>query len=425
MDFFTIIPIVIFLLGYVLITLEHKLPAHKSAIALALAAILWILASLQLNDKAKISHALHDAGAEVFGIVVFLLAAMSLVEILNHYQFFNFIKTKLIQLKFSDKKQFIVISWLTFFLSAVLDNLTVTIVMTQIACRFFKLPNLLVVTAGIVIAANAGGAFSPIGDVTTIMIWLAGKFTAMEIISQIFLPSFVLTLVSSLLLVRQLKDTDADVSELQTVRLSRGEKIVIGVCLLSFSFPLFMNGLGLQPYLGLLLGLGVVWQLIEYAKRRSRNTTHLEANIEKLIQNTDIASLKFFIGILLAVSALGTMGLLDSLSHFVFGPEQELNRVIIGNIFLGAFSAVIDNVPLTAIALDLIHITDPSVWTLLAYCVGTGGSMLLIGSVAGVVAGGIVKELTFGKYLKIATIPAAVGYIAGILVWFLQRGLIN
>lgn len=425
MDAYAISAIILFIIGYTAITLEHKLGTHKSAIALALGGALWILTAFSPVSKEEISHHLHDAGAEIFSIVAFLLAAMALVEILIHYRFFDIIRQWLSKMKLRDKKQFIIIGFLTFFLSAVLDNLTITIVMIQIARRFFKDNNLLIVTAGIVILANAGGAWSPIGDVTTIMLWLAHKFDAMEVIVQGFIPAAVIGLVSGSLLVRQMKDTTFNMAGEEKIVLSRGEKIVITLALASFSLPLIMNLLGLQPYLGLLYGLGVVWLFIEFSKIRSQRKTHLEANIDHFLQKTDISSLKFFIGILLSVSALQALGILEQLSVLVFGEHQETNRIILGNILLGPLSSIVDNVPLTALAIDIINTPNTSLWVLLALSVGTGGSLLIIGSVAGVVAMGMIKELTFEKYLKIASFPAFAGFVAGMITWLIQYQLIS
>ncbi len=229
-----IVALVIFIIGYALITLEHKLNTNKSAVALSLGAILWILAAVTTSDKAEISHIITEAGAEIFQIVVFLLAAMTLVEILVHYRFFDVIRTKLARLKLKDKKQFAVMGIITFFLSAVLDNLTVTIIMIQIARQFFSGKNLLIAAAGIVILANAGGAWSPIGDVTTIMLWLAHKFSATEIILQAFIPSAILGIVSGYFMYRQMEDKNTDYTVDRPTDFSRSEKFVIGSILLRF-----------------------------------------------------------------------------------------------------------------------------------------------------------------------------------------------
>lgn len=424
MELFQILAVIIFVAGYVLITLEHKIGTHKSAISLAIGAFLWILAAMMVNRE-TLTHEVHEAGAEVFSIIVFLLAAMTLVEILIHYRFFDIIRLKLYRLKLKDRSQFLIICFLTFFLSAILDNLTITIVMIQIARRFFKEKNLIIAAAGIVVLANAGGAWSPIGDVTTIMLWLAQKFSAAEIISKGFLPALVLGVISSLMLVRQMDDTAYEVKEETNIKLTQGEIGIIALTLSSFALPLAMNVIGLPPYMGLLLGLGVSWILIEFMKTTSHKETHLDANIDQMLQKTDISSLKFFIGILLSVSALHTLGILEQVSHLVIGTDPSFARLVGGNTVLGLLSAIVDNVPLTALAIDIIHVPDPAMWVLTALAVGTGGSALIIGSVAGVVAMGMVKELTFEKYLKIATIPAVVGYGAAIGVWLLQYQIFN
>lgn len=275
------------------------------------------------------------------------------------------------------------------------------------------------------ILANAGGAWSPIGDVTTIMLWLAKKFSVTEIISQGLIPSMALGVTAATLMVRKIKNTTINKAEMSKVTLTRGQKLVITFTLLSFSLPLVMNLVGLAPYFGLVLGLGFVWSLIEFIKSQSKHDSHLTANIDKLLQKTDIASLQFFAGILLAVSALHALGVLEYVSGLLLGENADTNRLIIANSVLGLLSAVVDNVPLTALAIDIIHTTDTHVWVLLALTVGTGGSFLIIGSVAGIVAMGMVKELTFDKYLKIAGIPALVGYIVMIGVWLIQYQLIK
>ena len=406
--------------------MEHKLNTNKSGIALALAGTLWILTAFSPHS-AEIPHNMHDAGAEIFEIIIFLLTAMTLVEILVHYQFFDIIRNKIAQYRMSDRQQFYVVSLLTFFLSAALDNLTITIVMIQIARKFFRDQALLVVVAGIVVIANAGGAWSPIGDVTTIMLWLADKFSAAQIISRGILPSLALGITATLMMGRQLssrKPKEAP-KQAERLRLTQSEKVVIGTALGSFSLPLMMSFIGLPPYLGLLLGLGSTWLIIEFLRARSSQTTHLEANIDHLLQKTDLTSIKFFVGILLSVSALKTLGVLEILSHSLFGADPSFWRVFGSNVLMGLFSAIFDNVPLTALAIDILHVSDFRLWVLTALAVGTGGSTLVIGSVAGVIAMGMVKELSFGKYLKIASIPALVGYVIAMGVWLIQYNVLN
>lgn len=410
----------IFVLGYLAIAIEHKLGTSKSAIALAMGGMLWLVAALAGAEhlREQITH----TGAEIFEIVVFLLAAMSLVEILVHYKFFDVVRGKLFSWGLDDRKQFLVIAVLSFFLSAVLDNLTTAIVMIQIARRFFKGENLLAVAAAIVISANAGGAWSPIGDVTTIMLWIAGKFTGMEIILQGILPSLTLFLVTTAFMYRSIENEKRDDATNEVVtRLTHSEKTIIGLTFASFALPVIMNAVfNLPPYLGLLIGLGIVWLAVDVFRRIRPQRTHLEANIEELIRKSDLASIKFFIGILLAVSALSSLGVLDQLSDLLYGHNPETARIVVGSVGLGLISAILDNVPLAAIAIEILHVSDTSLWVLLALTLGTGGSLLVIGSAAGVVAMGMIKELTFAKYLRLATVPAFFGFVAGVAVWAVQ-----
>ena len=418
MDLVQIVASIIFVLAYVGIALEHKLHLNKSAVALAAGGVLWLLASI--SHAEHLSDELIHAGADVFAIVIFLLAAMSLVEILAHYRFFDVLRGKLYALKLNDSKQFILLSLLAFGLSAIIDNLTTTIIMIQIARQFFKGRNLLLMGAAIVVSANAGGAFSPIGDVTTVMLWFAGKFSAGQIILQGILPAVALWAVATGLMYRKLDKDTLDTNTEIVTKWLRSEKIIIFTVFTSFLLPLAMSAFSLPPYMGLLLGLGVVWLAIDLFKRYVPRETHLTASIEDLIRKTDIASLKFFIGILLSVAALHTMGVLEKLATLVYGSVPTETALIGGNISLGLLSAILDNVPLTAIAIQILNTGNESLWVLLALAVGTGGSLLVIGSAAGVVAMGMLKELNFGNYFKLAFFPALAGYVAAMAVWGVQ-----
>jgi len=414
----TLAIILLFIVGYAFITLEHALKLNKSVTAAALGAGLWIL--ITLVEGHDVEKALHPVAAETFALVVFLLSAMTLVEILVHYRFFDVLRTKIYSLGLNDYRQLWLISGMAFLFSAVLDNLTTTIVMVQIAHRFFKGKNLIIAAAAIVLSANAGGAFSPIGDVTTIMIWLEGKFTALEVITWGFLPALTLFVVSTYLLARQLtrNSPDEQPTREEKVALSRSEKTVITATFISFSFPLIAHVIGLPPYIGILFGVGMVGLLIAlFVNIRPKRESHLSMDIQSLLARVDITSLVFFIGILFAVGALEHVGILSTISNAVFGATPEVGRLVVGNVVLGAFSAIVDNIPLTAAALNILNTSDPLIWVLLALSVGTGGSMLVIGSAAGVVAMGMVKEMTFKNYIRIATLPAALGFVACMLVW--------
>ena len=414
--------VIIFVLGYLAISLAYFLRVDKSAVALLVGGVLWaIIAATQPHGE--VGSALIETGSEIFSIIVFLLGAMTLVEILTHYRIFDLIRTRLFALHVSDRVQFWIIGILTFCLSPVLDNLTTTIVMAQVARRFFRGQNLLIALAAIVISANAGGAFSPIGDVTTLMLWLAEKFSAPEVIRQLFFPSLVLFLVSNWLLARRLQADTQDVEEETQVSFSLSERIICGLVFLAFALPFFFSQLGLPPYLGIITGLAFVWLVGDVFKIVVPQPSHLSVDINRFLQKTDIATLKFFIGILLAVAALAHLGILASLSHTVFGNAPSDARLIIGSTMMGILSAIVDNVPLTAAAIDIVQTASPAIWTLLALAVGTGGSLLVIGSAAGVVAMGAAPELTFTRYLRLATLPALVGYIAAVVIWLIQYEL--
>jgi Na+/H+ antiporter NhaD/arsenite permease-like protein len=412
-----ILSVTIFLLGYVAISQEHLLKVSKTSISLIIAVVLWFL--IVISRTTAVGVALAESAGEIFELVIFLLSAMTLVEILTHYGLFDYIYTKLLNLHLGDKAQFFIITLLAYIFSAFLNNITTTIVFLQISSRFFSGKNLLRSAAAIVIAINAGGAFSPIGDVTTTMLWLANKFTAPTIIAQALIPSFAVFLVSSILIGKSVVTDTKDRVE-TAVNLGKTEWVIIGLCLLSFLLPLYMTVIHLPPYFGLLLGLGVIWLLTDLARIQSPDRTSLSISIEKFFQKTDIASLYFFIGILLAIGALRHLGVLEGISHQVFTATPSTTRIIGGNMVIGGLSAIFDNIPLTAAAIDIVKTTDPNLWVLLAITVGIGGSILLIGSAPGIIAMTIVKELTFSKYLKIATLPALVAFCFGILVWLLQ-----
>lgn len=423
MELISVLALAVFVGAYALIALEHNLGLNKSGVALMAGAILWVLAASK--EGSHVTEGIAHAGNEVFSIVIFLLAAMSLVEILVHYNFFDVIRGRLYALHLKEKHQFLAVTLLAFFLSGIIDNLTATIIMIQISRQFFRGENLLKAVVGIIIAANAGGAFSPVGDVTTIMLWFAEKFSAIEIITRGFLPSLALYAVSIGFMYRTIDKETADTTNDLRTELSRSEKLIITSVFASFGLPVLMSLAGLPPYMGLLFGLGVVWVMIDGLKRVSKRKSHLNASLEQMIQKTDIASLKFFVGILLAVAALHELGVLESIAEIIYGEHPSEMQLITGNIGLGLLSSILDNVPLTAIAIQIVHTTNTSIWVLLAITAGTGGSLLVIGSAAGVVAMGMVKELTFGKYIKLGFVPALLGFATAVSVWALQYWLLG
>jgi Na+/H+ antiporter NhaD/arsenite permease-like protein len=430
MEFIAFVAAGFFGLGYLLITLEQRFGMHKSAIALTMGGVLWLLAAVYMrHDKEVLDHALAHAGSEIFNLVAFLLAALALIEILVHYRFFDLIRAKLIKLRVRDRQQFLIIIGLTFIFSALLDNIAITIAMLQIALRFFSGRNMIIAAAGIVVAANAGGAWSPIGDITTVMLWLAGKFTAVEVIQYAFLPSLALAIVAGSLLYRKLDNENFLKREKDdTLHPSRGEKAVMAMALISFTFPLVVSFVGLPPYMGLLLGLGLTWCLVEFAKHNDKkhevSQTHMTANIEKLVQTVDISSVKYIMGILLAVLALSTIGVLGWLSNIVVGADPSAAHLIWVNIGMGFLSGIVDNASLVAIAINTLPMDDPQLWSLTAIMAGNGGSLLVIASAAGVVAMGAFKKLSISAYFKVATVPVFFGLLAALAVWYLQYTLV-
>lgn len=419
----SIIASTIFVLGYAGIALESKLHINKSGIALFMGALLWIL--LAAFGHHDLEPELVETVFEIFNITLFLMCAMALVEIVAHYRVFDVIQAKIFRQRPTDKKQFLTITALTFLFSALLDNLTTTIVMIKIARKFFKDRNLLIAAVGIVIAANAGGAFSPIGDVTTIMIWLAGKFEASEVIVDGILPSLGLYLTMLGLMLPTIKESGFDMQPEAVEPLSKSETLVVGVAVSSFALPIVVKFFHLPPVFGLVLGLGAAWILMDYFRRRKYACkTHLTTTTEHLLAKIDMSSIKFFTGILLAVSALSLTGVLHKISMILYGTGESATQIIIGNAILGAISSVLDNIPLTAIALDILPTTDPEIWVQLALMVGTGGSLLVLGSAAGVVAMGMIKELTFQEYFKIGFKPALVSYLVCLCIWWLQWSIV-
>lgn len=430
MGFIEIVAVVLFAIGFVLIALEHKLSSHRSAIALLLGCSLWLFVSAQLaKAPEKLSHALETTGAEIFGVVAFCLTAMALVEILAHYGFFDMIKAKLLKFKVGPRKQFVLMMVIIFWISAFLSNIAITVAMLHVARKFYKGHNLLVAACAIVVLANAGGAWSPLGDVSTVLLWLSGKFSAWEIISNALLPTIVLAVVTCGLLYKKLNDHDfINVKDkVKSMRFSLSEKAVVVTAVVSFFLPLGMNFVGLPPYFGLLFGLGLTWAMIEFAKTNSRHRhkSHITADVEHFVQVIDTASIKFLIGILLAASALTALGVSDVIAS-LFGQDPSEAVLILSAIGAGLLSVVgVENTAVVAMSIDVLPIESSRIWTLVALAVGTGASALMTGSAAGVIAAGTLKELTFAKYYKIVTWPMMLGFGGAILTWLIQYWLIK
>lgn len=420
----------IFVFGYILIALEQKLSAHRSAIALLLGTALWLIVSVYLGHAPEqLQHAVESTGAELFGVVAFCLAAMALVEILSHYGFFDMIKAQLVRVKIGPRKQFALMMLILFWISSFLSNIAMTVAMIHIARKFFKGHNLMVAACAIVVLANAGGAWSPIGDVSTVLLWLNNKFTVWEIVSNALIPTMALGLITCGLLYKKMNDEDfiEDAGGTNRTKFSLSERVVVGTAIVSFFLPLGMNAIGLPPYFGLLLGLGLTWAMIEFAKVRSRtpHQTHLTADVEHLVQTIDTASIKFLIGVLLAASALTALGVSDFFAS-LFGANPSETHMILASIGAGLLSAFgVENTAVVAMTIDTLPTTDPKIWSLVALTVGTGASAVMTGSSAGIIAAGMVKSMTFYKYYKIVTFPMLLGFATAIVVWFVQYTVVK
>ena len=419
--------IAIFVIGYAMIALEHPLKINKSATAVLLAAVIWAVFAL-FGPGIKDGALIHHLG-ETAEILFFLLGAMTIVEIIDKHDGFSIITDRITTT--SKRKLLWIISILTFFMSAVLDNLTTSIVMCALLRKLVGDKNTRWFFAGMVIlAANAGGAWSPIGDVTTIMLWIKGNITAGSIILETIIPSLVSLLVPVAIIGMTMKgklERPEKVESEATSSVTRKQSLLIlcmGVALLLF-VPFFKTITHLPPYLGILFGLGILWITTEIM-HKNNPTNYSRLNVTAIIQKVDVPSVLFFLGILMAVSCLNEAGHLGLLA----GALDKLGNVYVINIVIGVLSSIIDNVPLVAAAMGMYPIEaignfaiDGAFWEGLAYCAGTGGSLLIIGSAAGVAVMGMEK-IDFIWYLKKISLWALIGYLAGAGTFYLMSTLI-
>lgn len=418
------VTILIFTIGYLLIVFEHTIKIDKAAIALFTGILMWTTLTLNWGYDA-IEHPLKEHFEEIAEIVFFLLGAMTIVELIDTHNGFSIVN-KIIRTHNKTSLLWI-ISLIAFFFSAVLDNLTTTIVIIAILKKFMSDKNDMWFFAGfVIIAANAGGAWSPIGDITTIMLWNGEQVTGPAVIGDVFLPALVCLLVPLIiasffikgkLSIPEIKDQDA----IKTI--SAGEStfiLVLGVFALLL-VPVFKHLTHLPPFIGMLFSLSVLWLTTEIIHRRKASEVKYHFSVASTIQRVDTPSILFFLGILLAVAVLQVNGNLMLLGEYI---DSSTSSFYVTNILLGLFSSIIDNVPLVAGAMGMYTMDrypqDHEFWTLLAYCAGTGGSALIIGSAAGVAAMGILK-IDFIWYLKRITWLALIGYFSGVLVFILFK----
>jgi Na+/H+ antiporter NhaD/arsenite permease-like protein len=423
----TTVLIVAFALGYAAIAFEHTINVNKAAAALVTGAVCWVGYSA-MAPGAAVPSELGEHLAGIAAVLFFLLGAMTIVELIDAHDGFQIVADAIHTR--SRRRLVLVITAISFLLSSIIDNLTATIVMVSLVRKLVpEREDRLLIVGIIVIAANAGGAFSPIGDVTTTMLWIGGQVSTLGIMSQTFLASVTCAAVPALAVAARQSGlvtgaTDRRVDVPETTATERRLVFTLGVGSLLFA-PVFKSLTGLPPYMGILLALGVLWVVTEVIHSGKNDQDRGGLSVSRALQRIDVPSVLFFLGILLAVSALESSGLLGRGAAWL---DQTVGNIDVVGVILGLYSAVIDNVPLVAAAQGAYPLSrfpiDHSFWSLVAYCAGTGGSVLIIGSAAGVVAMGL-ERIEFFWYARRIGWLALIGYLAGVAVFLLQRRLLS
>ncbi len=460
--------VVVFVIGYLAIALEHNIKIDKAASALITGTLCWalyVIGAEGIIDFQAIPHWISDMFAEeknitdqqavvvhyvtefqilehlgeIASILFFLLGAMTIVELIDAHEGFAVITDRI---KTTSRSKLLwIICILTFFFSAALDNLTTSIVMVSLLKKLIDDQKDRWLFAGmVVISANAGGAWSPIGDVTTTMLWIGGQITAGAVVTQLIFPSLVAMIVPLVVLSLRLKGNVTRPMRAEgkehyinpTTEAERNTVFVVGVLGLLF-VPVFKTYTHLPPFMGMMMSLGILWMITELMHRSKNRETKSKLSVIGVLRKVDTASVLFFLGILLAVASLQSAGQLGELANSLdesIGTNTE-NGVYTVGVIIGLLSAIVDNVPLVAASMGMYNIdptmgglfsTDGLFWEFLAYCAGTGGSALIIGSAAGVAVMG-VENISFGWYLRRISLLALIGYFAGAGAYILQATL--
>lgn len=462
----------VFILGYVFIAMEHKTGIDKAGIALVTSGILWVIyifsagaiipvaspeefavflsanpdlahhSYLEQCTRFVTDHQIIEQLGETAEVLLFLIGAMTIVDLIDIHGGFNFITVRITTR--NKTKLLWIIAFITFFMSALLDNMTSTIVMVMLLRKLIaNYKERWVFASLIVISANSGGAWSPIGDVTTIMLWVKGNISALPIVKALILPCIVSLIIPSIIASRILhgilRSPDyKDDFEKRPVGITKKESmriLMVGVVLL-VSVPVFKSVTHLPPYMGVMTALGLMWIYTELMYKRKKDIEEsIKNRVAKVLKHIDMPTILFFLGILMSVAALQSAGILNSLAGFL---DEKTHNIYAINTMIGIMSSIVDNVPLVAAATGMYPIVDAAAvasaadpaymayfvqdgifWHLLAYCAGVGGSILIIGSAAGVVAMGLEK-INFMWYLRNISLMAFAGYLAGIGVYLLQ-----
>ena len=422
--------VIVFVLTYLTIAFEHPLRINKSASALMGAGWLWTIYALFGGDAIRVSSELNESLMSTAQIVFFLMGAMTVVEVVDAHQGFEVITSRIKTTRLSTLMW--MIGFVSFFLSAILDNLTTTIVMVSLMKKLLdKREDRLFFAGIIVIAANAGGAWTPIGDVTTTMLWIGGQITALEIMKGLFLPSLVnlivpLTVTSFILGARPVVPPARALEEerFHTSAFERNLMFFLGLAIL-IGVPVFKTVTHLPPFMGILFGLGMLWMVGDLLHLKKDEVKKENYTLARALTRIDMASIIFFIGILLAVAVLEHTHILPSLAQWL---DRTVGREDIIVLLIGLVSAIVDNVPLVAASMGMYDLAkyppDSFLWEFMAYCAGTGGSILIIGSAAGVAAMGMEK-IDFIWYMRKISGLALIGYFAGAAVYIVQYRLLH
>ena len=422
--------VIVFIIAYTAIALEHPIKINKSASALIGAGLLWTIYAMSLGDPHLVSEQLGESLMGTAQIVFFLMGAMTIVEVIDSHNGFEVITKRIRTSKLSTLMW--LVGFVTFFLSAILDNLTTTIVMISLMRRLLaKKEDRLFFAGIIVIAANSGGAWSPIGDVTTTMLWIGGQITTLAIIKSVFFPSLVSMIVPLSITAYVLRGRDVESKKLiesdhglNTTEFESNLMLFMGLGVL-VAVPAFKTITHLPPFMGILFGLGILWLTGDLLHRNKKDEYKQHLTLAHALGKIDMSSIVFFIGILLAVATLEHTHILKSLAQFL---DQTIGRQDVIVLIIGIASAIVDNVPLVAASMGMYSLTDfpPDhfLWEFLAYCAGTGGSILIIGSAAGVAAMGLEK-IHFFWYVKKMSGLALIGYFAGAGFYLVQYQVLH
>jgi len=421
-----LIILIVFVLGYVAIALEHVIRLNKAASALITGVLCWTVYILFSDDSHLVNEQLTGHLGEIAGILFFLLGAMTIVELIDAHDGFEVITSRI---KTTKKARLLwLVGILSFVLSAILDNLTTAIVMVSLIRKLIRNKQARLYFCGmVVIAANAGGAWSPIGDVTTTMLWIGGQVTTSKIITSVFLPSIACAAVPLFLMTFRMRG-ELELGGTEEAKTIKPEApvhdrniIFLSGILILLMVPVFKTVTHLPPFMGMLMGLGIMWVITEVLHHQKDTQDKHILSVLYALRKIDTPSILFFLGILISVASLQSIGALMNVAQSL---DKQVGNPTIIVIIIGVLSSIVDNVPLVAASMGMYSLeqypTDHFFWHFLAYCAGTGGSLLIIGSAAGVAAMGIEKIEFFWYFKRIAWL-ALVGYLAGIGVFLLQE----